>query len=78
MGVLEEDEAVYVVKKESSFTIRMYSRVGKSILLYCTAIGKILLSGMDEKELSAYPRSGDAQTVHPQYHQGPPTTGRGA
>ncbi|HPY11819.1 MAG TPA: IclR family transcriptional regulator [Sphaerochaeta sp.] len=54
MGVLEEDEAVYVVKKESSFTIRMYSRVGKSIPLYCTAIGKILLSGMDEQELSSY------------------------
>jgi IclR family KDG regulon transcriptional repressor len=54
MGVLEEDEAVYVLKKESSFTIRMYSRVGKSIPLYCTAIGKILLSDMDEGQLSSY------------------------
>ncbi len=54
MGVLEEDEAVYVLKKESSFTIRMYSRVGKSIPLYCTAIGQVLLSGMDEGELSSY------------------------
>ncbi|MFA5448344.1 MAG: IclR family transcriptional regulator C-terminal domain-containing protein [Sphaerochaeta sp.] len=54
MGVLEEDEAVYVLKKESSFTIRMYSRVGKSIPLYCTAIGKILLSDFDEKEYGAY------------------------
>ncbi len=54
MGVLEEDEAVYVLKKESSFTIRMYSRVGKTIPLYCTAIGKILLSDMSEDELASY------------------------
>jgi len=54
MGVLEEDKAVYVLKKESSYTIRMYSRVGKAIPLYCTAIGKILLSDMKEKDLETY------------------------
>lgn len=54
MGVLEETQAVYVLKKESSFTIRMYSRVGKSIPLYCTAIGKVLLSDMSESELNEY------------------------
>lgn len=54
MGVLEDDEAVYILKKESSFTIRMYSRVGKTIPLYCTAIGKILLSDMNERELASY------------------------
>jgi IclR family KDG regulon transcriptional repressor len=54
MGVLEETQAVYVLKKESSFTIRMYSRVGKSIPLYCTAIGKVLLSDMNETEIENY------------------------
>ncbi|MFA5699571.1 MAG: IclR family transcriptional regulator [Sphaerochaeta sp.] len=54
MGVLEEDSAVYVLKKESSYTIRMYSRVGKTIPLYCTAIGKILLSDMENQEINAY------------------------
>jgi IclR family KDG regulon transcriptional repressor len=54
MGVLEETQAVYVLKKESSFTIRMYSRVGKSIPLYCTAIGKVLLSDMNETEIKDY------------------------
>src|SRR5690554_6125431 len=54
MGVLEEDSAVYVLKKESSYTIRMYSRVGKTIPLYCTAIGKILLSDFDEREYATY------------------------
>lgn len=54
MGVLEGDKAVYVLKKESSYTIRMYSRVGKAIPLYCTAIGKILLADMDKQELKTY------------------------
>lgn len=54
MGILEEDEAVYILKEESSFTIRMHSRVGKTIPLYCTAIGKIFLSEMSEQELNRY------------------------
>ncbi|OHE64864.1 MAG: IclR family transcriptional regulator [Treponema sp. GWB1_62_6] len=50
MGVLEEEdeEAVYVLKIESKYTIRMYSRVGKKIPLYCTAIGKVLLADLDD------------------------------
>jgi len=44
MGVLEGDSAVYVLKIESKFTIRMYSRVGRRIPLYCTAIGKVILA----------------------------------
>lgn len=54
MGILDDNHAVYVLKKESSYTIRMYSRVGKSIPLYCTGIGKILLSGMNDRDLDAY------------------------
>ncbi len=54
MGILDDYHAVYVMKKESSYTIRMYSRVGKSIPLYCTGIGKILLSGMNSKEVETY------------------------
>ncbi|AEJ18783.1 IclR family transcriptional regulator [Gracilinema caldarium] len=50
MGILDENEALYVVKIESRYTIRMYSRVGKHIPLYCTAIGKVLLAYMEEKK----------------------------
>jgi len=57
MGILEDDQAIYVLKEESYYTIRMYSRVGKAIPLYCTAIGKIFLSEMSEKELSEYFKS---------------------
>ncbi len=48
MGILEDDAAIYVLKVESKYTIRMHSRVGKAIPLYCTAIGKMLLSDLEE------------------------------
>jgi len=44
MGVLDELEAVYVLKIESKYTIRMYSRVGRHLPLHCTALGKCLLA----------------------------------
>ncbi len=54
MGILDGDSATYVIKEESSYTLRMYSRIGKMIPLYCTAIGKIFLSDMKERELEEY------------------------
>ena len=54
MGILQDDQAVYVLKEESSYTLRMYSRIGKVIPLYCTAIGKIFLSEMSEEDLNSY------------------------
>jgi IclR family transcriptional regulator, KDG regulon repressor len=50
MGVLEGDSAVYVMKIESRHTIRMFSRVGRRIPLYCTAIGKVLLAYAKQEE----------------------------
>ena len=54
MAIMEEGNAVYVLKEESKYTLRMYSRVGKVIPLYCTAIGKIFLTGMSRKERDKY------------------------
>ena len=54
MGILEGDTAVYVLKEESIYTLRMYSQVGKRIPLYCTAIGKIFLSEMSDEALDDY------------------------
>lgn len=53
MGVLEGDSAVYVLKIESKYTIRMYSRVGRRIPLYCTAIGKVLLAYSSSEQRKA-------------------------
>lgn len=50
MGILEDEAAIYVLKVESKYTIRMHSRVGKAIPLYCTAIGKMLLSDLGDDE----------------------------
>lgn len=43
----DQGEILYVDKIESTQTIRMYSRVGNRAPMYCTAVGKILLSDMD-------------------------------
>jgi IclR family KDG regulon transcriptional repressor len=54
MGVLDGDSAVYVLKIESRYTIRMISRVGRRMPLYCTAIGKVLLAfARDEERMAA-------------------------
>ena len=65
MGILEDGNAVYVLKEESSYTLRMYSRVGKVIPLYCTAIGKIFLSEMTDDELEGYFRTNPLKPYTP-------------
>ncbi|MFC0271803.1 IclR family transcriptional regulator [Metabacillus herbersteinensis] len=42
----DNGEVMYVDKIESNQTIRMFSRIGSRAPMYCTAVGKILLSGM--------------------------------
>jgi IclR family KDG regulon transcriptional repressor len=53
MGVLDGGSAVYVIKIESRYTIRMHSRVGRRVPLHCTAIGKTLLAWSPAAELEA-------------------------
>ena len=53
MGVLEGNAAVYILKIESRWTIRMFSRVGRRVPLYCTAIGKTLLAYAKGEEREA-------------------------
>ena len=65
MGILEGDTAVYVLKEESMYTLRMYSQVGKRIPLYCTAIGKIFLSEMSDDELEEYFRTNPLKPFTP-------------
>ncbi len=42
-------EIVYVDKIDSNQTVRMFSRIGSRAPMYCTAVGKVLLSGMDQE-----------------------------
>jgi DNA-binding IclR family transcriptional regulator len=43
--------AVYVEKLDSPEPLRIHSRIGASVPLYCTAVGKVLLAHMPEAEL---------------------------
>lgn len=42
--------AVYVEKLDSPEQLRIHSRIGASVPLYCTAVGKVLLAYMEEDE----------------------------
>jgi DNA-binding IclR family transcriptional regulator len=43
--------AVYVEKLDSPEPLRIHSRIGAAVPLYCTAVGKVLLAYMPEAEL---------------------------
>ncbi len=44
LAMLLDNQVIYVDKKESPHTIRMYSQIGKSAPLYCTGVGKAILA----------------------------------
>lgn len=48
--VEDNGEVVYIDKIESSQTIRMYSQIGSRNPMYCTGVGKVLLSGMSQAD----------------------------
>lgn len=48
----DNGEVMYVDKIESNQTIRMYSRIGSRAPMYCTGVGKVLLSGMSETKFN--------------------------
>ncbi|MCL6444555.1 MAG: IclR family transcriptional regulator [Alicyclobacillus sp.] len=54
LGVLRNLQVVYIVKLESKQVVRMYSEVGKTAPLYCTGIGKAILSTFQPQELEDY------------------------
>lgn len=54
LAIRQQDKAVYIEKVEPYSHICMYSQIGRSIDLYCSALGKSLLLGLKEKELNEY------------------------
>jgi DNA-binding IclR family transcriptional regulator len=50
IGVLEGREAVTVALVDGSYAVRLHSFVGKRSPAHCTAMGKVLLAGLDEPE----------------------------
>ena len=45
--------AVYVEKLDSPEPLRIYSRIGAAVPLYCTAVGKVMLAHMPSEEQAA-------------------------
>ncbi|EEM55777.1 MULTISPECIES: IclR family transcriptional regulator [Bacillus cereus group] len=55
LGILEEDKIFYINKLEPERPIiRMSSRIGMSIPLYCSAMGKAVLAEFSQQDLESY------------------------
>jgi DNA-binding IclR family transcriptional regulator len=54
LGVYDEPQVVYIDKRESTFPIRMYSRVGARAECYCTGVGKAIIAFLTDAELERY------------------------
>ena len=52
LGILDNDEGVYIAKLEGRQMIRLNSWEGMRFPLHCTAIGKVLLAWQEEDKLS--------------------------
>lgn len=57
VALLDGTEVVYIAKVDSTHPVRMVSAVGRRLPAHCTAVGKMLLSGLTPEALDArYPR----------------------
>jgi DNA-binding IclR family transcriptional regulator len=52
LAILSQGEVVYIDKVDSSRSIRIASQVGGRNPAYCTGVGKVLLSGLSEDEVT--------------------------
>lgn len=51
LAILDGNECVYIDKVEVQNSIRLYSHIGYRIPVYCSALGKSLLSGFSDAQL---------------------------
>lgn len=49
--VRDGDQGVYIDKVDTKQTLRMYSKIGRRVPLYCSAVGKVLLSNLSQDKL---------------------------
>ncbi|MGH3086519.1 MAG: IclR family transcriptional regulator, partial [Rubrobacteraceae bacterium] len=54
LGIYDEMQVVYIDKRESTYPIRMYSRVGARAECYCTGVGKAIIAFLPDGELQRY------------------------
>ena len=51
LGILEEEHVVYLFRKETQSFIKSSLGAGSIMPCYCTAMGKVLLAGLNDKRL---------------------------
>ncbi len=57
LAVMYEKEVLYINKVDSPHHLRLDKPIGKTDPLYCTALGKTLLSGLDDSEIHDFLQS---------------------
>ncbi len=61
LGVLYNQKVLYIEELESPRSVRLSIELGQPEPVYCTAIGKVLLTGMTDFELASFVSSIDFQ-----------------
>lgn len=51
MAMLDGDAAVYVAQAPSEHSLRMFTEVGRRVMVHCTGVGKVLLSQLGDDEV---------------------------
>lgn len=54
LGINELNNIIYISKIESKKPVSLYSEIGKTIPLYCSAMGKAILAEFSDEEIEAY------------------------
>ena len=52
MALLEGDACVYVAQVPSPQSMRMFTEVGRVVMLHCTGVGKAILTELDDAEVT--------------------------
>lgn len=50
LGILEQNEVMYLERAEQFNSLRLYAQIGKREPVYCTALGKVLSAALPENE----------------------------
>ena len=61
-SVLDDDDIVYVARASTNRIMTVGLSVGARLPAYCTSMGRVLLSAMDDEALSAYLKSANLTT----------------
>jgi IclR family transcriptional regulator, KDG regulon repressor len=66
VAVLDGADVVYIAKVDSTHPVRMVSAVGRRLPAHCTAVGKMMLSGLTAEALDArYPGTANLAAMTP-------------